>query len=109
RECRGPRRNPAVHVGAALAFQYRNVYWLWLSAGVMLADQVTKQLIVRHLGWFDVQPVMPHMNLVHMRNTGAAFSMFSSASPLLFILLAIGVSAGILWWMRKNPRGQPLV
>ena len=92
-----------------MAFQYRNVYWLWLSAAVMLADQVTKQLIVRHLGWFDVQPVFPHFSLVHMRNTGAAFSMFSSASPVLFILLAIGVSGGILWWLRKNPRGQPLV
>ena len=47
-----------------MAFQYRNVYWLWLSAAVMLADQVTKQMIVKYLGWFDVQPVIPHFNLV---------------------------------------------
>ena len=92
-----------------MAFQYRNVYWLWVSAAVMLADQVTKQLIVRQLGWFDVQPVVPHLNLVHMRNTGAAFSMFSSASPVFFILLAVAVSVGILWWLRKNPQGQGLV
>ena len=92
-----------------MAFQYRNVYWLWVSAAVMLADQVSKQLIVRHLGWFDVQPVIPHFNLVHMRNTGAAFSMFASASPVFFILLATVVSGGILWWLRRNPRGQTLV
>ena len=35
-----------------MAFQYRNVYWLWLSAAVMLLDQISKQLIVRNLGWF---------------------------------------------------------
>src|ERR1700741_532282 len=92
-----------------MAFQYRNVYWLWVSVAVMLADQVTKQLIVRRLGWVDVLPVFPPFNLVHMRHTGAAFSMMSSASPVFFILLAIGVSVGILWWMRKNPSGQALV
>lgn len=92
-----------------MAFQYRNVYWLWLSAAVMLVDQVTKQLIVRQLGWFDVLPVMPHLNIVHMRNTGAAFSMLSSAPPAFFILLATAVSLGILWWLRRNPSGQTLV
>ena len=92
-----------------MAFQPRNVYWLWISAAVMLADQVTKQLIVRQLGWFDVLPVMPHFNLVHMRNTGAAFSMLCAAPPAFFILLATGVSVGILWWLRRNPTGQTLV
>lgn len=92
-----------------MAFQYRNVYWLWLSAAVMLVDQITKQLIVRQLGWFDVMPLMPHLNIVHMRNTGAAFSMLSSAPPAFFILLATAVSLGILWWLRRNPSGQTLV
>ena len=92
-----------------MGFQYRNVYWLWVSAAIMLVDQVTKQLIVRQLGWFDVLPVMPHFNLVHMRNTGAAFSMLASASPIFFVALGVGVSLGILWWLRRNPRGQPMV
>ena len=91
-----------------MAFQYRNVYWLWLSAGVMLVDQVTKQMIVKYLGWFDVQPVIPHFNLVHMHNTGAAFSMLSEAPRVFFVALGVGVSLGILWWLRQNPRGQTL-
>jgi len=91
-----------------VAFQYKNVYWLWVSATVMLLDQIAKQLVVRNLGWFDVQPLVPHLNLVHMHNTGAAFSMLASAPPLLFIVLGVAVSVGILWWMRKNPRGQSL-
>jgi signal peptidase II len=91
-----------------VAFQYKNVYWLWVSAAVMLADQVTKQLVVKNLGWFDVLPVFPHFNLVHMHNTGAAFSMLSGAPPLFFIALGVAVSIGILWWLRQNPSGQTL-
>ena len=92
-----------------MAFQYRNVYWLWLSALVILADQVTKQLVVKHLGWFDSIPVIPHFNLVHMKNTGAAFSMLSNAPPAFFVLLGTAVSIGILWWLRRNATGQSLV
>ncbi|MGQ0585619.1 MAG: signal peptidase II [Gammaproteobacteria bacterium] len=89
-----------------MAFQYKNVYWLWLSAAVMLLDQVTKQLVVRHIGYTDVLPVMPYFNLTHMHNTGAAFSMLSGAPRVFFIGLGVAVSIGILWWMRQNPRGQ---
>ncbi|MGH8442178.1 MAG: signal peptidase II [Nevskiaceae bacterium] len=91
-----------------MAFQYKNVYWLWVSAAVMLLDQVTKQVVVKYIGWTDVLPVVPHLNLVHMHNTGAAFSMLASAPPVLFIVLGVAVSVGILWWMRLNPNGQKL-
>lgn len=92
-----------------MSFQYKNVYWLWATALVILVDQITKQLVVRHLNWFDVIPVMPHLNLVHMKNTGAAFSMMSDASPIVFVLLGVAVSIGILIWLRRHPRDQQLV
>lgn len=92
-----------------MAYQYKNVYWLWLSALVIFVDQVTKQMVVKHLSWFDVKPLLPHLNLVHMKNTGAAFSMMSSAPPIFFVVLGVGVSLGILWWLRKNPQGQTLI
>ncbi|MEK6807276.1 MAG: signal peptidase II [Pseudomonadota bacterium] len=89
-----------------MAFQYKNVYWLWISAAVIVLDQITKQLVVKSLAWFDVLPVFYGFNLVRLHNTGAAFSMFSSASPLFFVALGVGVSLGILWWLRKNPTGH---
>ncbi|WP_370304866.1 signal peptidase II [Sinimarinibacterium flocculans] len=92
-----------------MSFQYKNVYLLWLSLLVIAFDQITKQLVVRHLDWYDVVPVMPYLNLVHMRNTGAAFSMLSDAPPAFFVLLGTAVSVGILWWLRRNPRGQTLL
>ena len=92
-----------------MSFQYKNVYLLWLSVAVIALDQITKQLVVRYLDWYDVVPVIPNLNLVHMKNTGAAFSMLSNAPPAFFVLLGTGVSIGILWWLRRNPRGQTLL
>lgn len=92
-----------------MAYQYKNVYWLWLSILVIFVDQVTKQMVVKNMAWFDVKPLLPHLNLVHMKNTGAAFSMLSSAPPVFFVLLGVAVSLGILAWMRKNPQGQTLI
>jgi signal peptidase II len=89
--------------------RFRNVYWLWLTVLTLLLDQISKQLVVKNMDWYDVKPLLPHLNLVHLRNTGAAFSMFSEASPLLFVGIGIAVSVGILIWMRRNPQGQTLV
>jgi signal peptidase II len=58
-----------------MSFHYKNVYLAWLSLVVIALDQITKQLVVRHLDWYDVVPLVPNLNLVHMKNTGAAFSM----------------------------------
>ena len=92
-----------------MSFQYKNVYWLWLSAIIIVVDQITKQLVVKNLDWFEVQPLIPHLNLVHMKNTGAAFSMMSNAHPAFFVVLGTAVSIGILIWLRRNPAGQTLV
>lgn len=92
-----------------MSYQYKNVYWLWLSALVIVIDQITKQLVVKHLSWYEVYPLMPSLNFVHMKNTGAAFSMFSDAPVWFFATLGVAVSVGIIVWMRKNPRGQTLI
>lgn len=92
-----------------MSYQYKNVYWLWLSALVISIDQITKQLVVKHLSWFEVQPLIPHLNLVHMKNTGAAFSMFNTAPVWVFAGLGVAVSVAIIVWMRRNPSGQTLI
>lgn len=92
-----------------MSFQARNVYWLWLAAAIILLDQVTKQLVIREIARFDSIEVLPYLNWVHMQNTGAAFSMMSKMPPIFFILLGVGVSVGILIWLRRNPNGQHLV
>lgn len=85
-----------------------NAAWLLLSALVILLDQLTKYWIVEHLALYAVMPVMPHFNIVHLHNTGAAFSMFREAPALAFIGLAAAVSAGIIAWLRRHPSGERL-
>lgn len=92
-----------------MGFQVKNVHWLWLSAAVMLADQITKQMVIRSIAYFESIPVLPMLNWVHLQNRGAAFSMMSEMPPWFFVLLGVAVSVGILIWLRRNVVGQRLV
>ncbi len=81
--------------------------WLALAVVVVLADQVTKTLI---LGWFsygEVRPVSSFFNLVRVHNTGAAFSFLAGASGWqrwFFIGLGLVASVFIVWMIRGNPQ-----
>lgn len=92
-----------------MALRYKNVHFLWLAAFVILGDQVTKQLVVQKIARFESIEVLPNFNIVHMHNTGAAFSMLSTLPPVAFVLLGVVVSIVILVWLRKNASGQRLV
>jgi len=88
--------------GAALQHRTKNIHWLWLSLGVILLDHGSKYLVESRIQRFDSVPLLPHLNLANMHNTGAAFSMFNSAPAAVFILLSASVSGWILWWLRKH-------
>jgi signal peptidase II len=81
-------------------------FWLVLAAIVVVADQVTKTLV---LGWFqfgEARQVTAFFNLVRVHNTGAAFSFLASASGWqrwFFIALGLAASAFIVWMIRGNP------
>ena len=54
--------------------------WLGIALVVLLADQLTKLLIVGTFQLGDSQTVTSFFNLVRVHNSGAAFSMLSTAS-----------------------------
>lgn len=86
-----------------------NLRWLWLSALVIAIDQSSKFWIARLLPQFEVLPVVPHLNLWHLQNTGAAFSMLNQAPAAVFVSLSVGVSIAILIWLSRHPYDQRLV
>lgn len=95
--------------GAERGFELQNVHWLWLSALVILADQVTKQLVVNDFTLYESMPLLPWLNLTLVHNTGAAFSILRGATPWLFVGLSVVVVIGILVWMRRHPRDSRLL
>ncbi len=80
--------------------------WFTLSLIVIVLDQITKLVAVDVLTLYLPEAVFPGFNLTLMHNTGAAFSFLSQAGGWqrwFFILLAIGVSLFIIFWMRSLP------
>jgi signal peptidase II len=93
---------------------YRRLWVLALVAFVL--DQLTKSLIADRLPFGSYGPgrqvvIVPgFFNLVHVGNTGAAWSMFSGQS-LGLAVLAFGTLAAIFYWRRslglQHPAAQP--
>ena len=80
--------------------------WLGIALVILLADQLTKLLIVDSFALGDSQTVTTFFNLVRVHNSGAAFSMLSTASGWQrWFFTAIGVVATlfVLWLLRSHP------
>jgi signal peptidase II len=86
------------------ALPWRNVHWLWLSAAVIVLDQVTKQLVAAQMYLFESIHLTGFLNLTYMHNTGAAFSMLAGAPSLLFVALGVIVTIAIMVWLHRHPR-----
>src|SRR5512138_952495 len=76
--------------------------WFAIAAAVVVADQVTKQLVLQHFALGERLELTPFFNMVLVYNKGAAFSFLSDApgwqTPLLmlFALVAIGIVGTLL-------------
>jgi signal peptidase II len=80
--------------------------WLGLALIVILADQVTKTLILGAFQYGDSRPVTSFFNLVRAHNAGAAFSFLADASGWqrwFFVVLGLAASVFIVWMMRSHP------
>lgn len=73
----------------------KRVHYLILSAAVILLDLWTKSLVLARIELHEAIPVIPNFfQLVHVRNTGAAFGLGANASSKLVpILLNAGAIA----------------
>ena len=87
----------------------RSVFW----AGIVtfLADRISKYWVVHmldldRLGAREVWP--PYINLRMAWNDGINFGLFADDSPVTrwaLIGLALLISAGVLWWVHREPGG----
>ncbi|VEI58385.1 lipoprotein signal peptidase [Pasteurella multocida] len=85
--------------------------FLWISAVTFLLDLGSKYLVVKNFDLYDSINILPMFNLTYVRNYGAAFSFLADHDgwqKYFFIILAIGISLMLLYFLAKNNATQKL-
>jgi signal peptidase II len=82
--------------------KFSSLQWLWLSLVIIIADQITKHLVTKHLVYQQANEIISGLNLTLVHNTGAAFSFLSEAGGWqrwFFVILTSAVSLGLIYWL----------
>ena len=87
------------------SWKQSGVRWLWLALVVVALDQLAKLAILDGLPYGGPGiNVLPFFNIVHVYNTGAAFSFLADSAGWqrwLFALIAVVVSAVLVVWLKR--------
>ncbi len=82
--------------------------WLLLSIIVIALDQLTKWWVLNNLPEYQPIPVIEGFwNWYRTYNTGAAFSFLSDAGgwqKYFFVVLAVGITCLLTFWLSRTPR-----
>ena len=84
--------------------------WLGLAIIILIADQLTKVMILGYYQLGDSTVVTSFFNVVRVHNSGAAFSFLAGAGGWqrwFFTVIGV-VAAVVILWMLKNHGGQKL-
>ncbi|HUA46371.1 MAG TPA: signal peptidase II [Solirubrobacteraceae bacterium] len=76
-----------------------------LVAGIVLAlDQITKHTIASGIAPGEEKKLLPGIHLVHVRNTGVAFSLFSGGGTLVLVFTLAALALLIGYFLRRPDR-----
>eukprot|EP01034_Spumella_vulgaris_P029656 gene29656-36735_t len=92
--------------GENRAMARRVGWWLLWAVVIVVADQWTKDLILRNYQWGEATHITGFFNIVRAHNTGAAFSFLSNAGGWqrwLFTGIGAMASIFIVWQLYKHP------
>ncbi len=84
-------------------------FWLAVIAGgIVIADQVTKYIILREVGLHASIPVIPgFFHITHIQNPGGAFGFLANQSAMvrgiLFLFVSTLAVGLVLWFYHKTP------
>ncbi|HAZ61099.1 MAG TPA: hypothetical protein DCY89_05950 [Gammaproteobacteria bacterium] len=108
-ESSGSLPNVSPAGGPAAPARGCGLHWgLWVLL-LVVADQALKQWVAVALELGERIRLLPGFYITRAHNTGAAFSLLHDSGGWqrwFFVLLAIGVSGAIVWWLRTRP-GAP--
>ena len=113
-----PARRPDVRVGSStdgltpMSSARRSLgagptHWIGLTAIVLAAvaaDQLTKHIVTGRLSLDAGVHVVGPLWIHHVQNSGIAFGLFSSATPVVIVLTAIAVTWMLVFFARSGAR-----
>jgi signal peptidase II len=85
----------------------RPFHWVALfsvALAALLADQLTKQIVVRQLEFGESIDVIGPLSIHHVRNSGIAFGLFSTWASAVTILTALAVFWMVGFFARAGAR-----
>lgn len=85
----------------------RGLIWLWLSAVVLIADQITKFWATQTLTLYVPEKVTDFFNLTLLHNKGIAFSLLADQPGWQRWFILIMASVIVIWllvWLFNSPR-----
>ncbi len=88
-----------------LRLYWRQLSWLWVSAVMVVLDQLSKKAALLYLGNGVDNSLFPLLNFTLAYNRGAAFSFLNAASGwqnMFFIVLASVFSCLLMLWLLQS-------
>lgn len=80
-----------------------------ISLVVVFLDVITKQLIISRVLLYESINILPFLNIVHVQNKGAAFSILSNLGNHYFIGISLIAISAIILYLSKLPKGLELI
>jgi signal peptidase II len=87
---------------AASLFQWVGLVTIGVAA--LTADQLTKHLVASRLSLDDEVRVLGPLSIHHVQNSGIAFGLFSSATPVVIVLTGLAVAWMLAFFARSGSR-----
>jgi signal peptidase II len=83
------------------------IQWLGLVAialAAVAADQLTKHIVTGHLALDDGIHVVGPFWIHHVQNSGIAFGLFASATPVVIVLTGVAIAWMLVFFTRSGSR-----
>jgi len=78
-------------------------YLVGATLPLYVLDQITKLLVLRNIDVWDAHPVIPgFFDLVHVRNTGAAFGSFKDSNLFFIALSCVAIVVLTVLFLRNS-------
>lgn len=73
---------------------------------VAVTDQVTKHLVRKFISPYETIGLLPFLQIVHIRNEGAAFGLFRGFGNITFIIISIIAILIVLYLLLKDSKDK---